>query len=575
MADWRRKYPHFAAANDYMQGVVSKQIPACLFVRQACERQLTDLETDGLPFTFDLGRAEAICSFLEQLPHIKGVWAKRGELIHLEDWQCFKLTTPFGWVYTEDIHNDEGDLVAREGTRRFRTVYLEEPRKQAKSTIAAGVGLYMMSEDGEPGAEVYTAATTRQQARICFDVARRMAIRSSTLGIGVRAHSLFHDESGSLFQPLHAQGETLDGLNVAAALNDELHAWKKRSVYDVIETATGAREQPLMFNITTAGDNLEGICFDLRAYLVRVLSGAVRDDAFFGVIWTIDEDDRDHWMEPEVWRKANPNYGVSVYPMDMQALAKKAIELPSQQNAFLTKRLNVWVNASVAWMDMMRWQQGFDPHMKIEDFAGEECWLGVDLSSKIDVTSMAIVFRRVIDGKPHYYVFMRHWLPEAAVSKDRYGQYDGWVRMGAMRTTPGNVIDVDQIERETLAIERTHRISELAVDPGHNSTQYGVHMAQSGITTIDIRPTTANFSEPMKWVEAWVTDGVLHHNCPVLTWMISNVVARTNDVDNMFPKKETATRKIDGAIALLMAVNRVKAAESDFDVYGERELVVI
>lgn len=564
---WLRDAPHVVKAFRYAEAVVAGGVDACLYVRQACQRQLDDLERDDFPFVFDLAAAEKVCAFIETLPHVKGEWAKRGELIRLEPWQCFYLTTIFGWLYAEDVRDDIGAVIARAGQRRFRSVYIEVARKNAKSAIAAGVGLYMLCKDGEAGAEVYSNATTAKQARIVFDVARQMAKRATALE--VRAHNISDIATASKFEALHAQGETLDGYNIHCAINDELHAWKNRAVYDVIETAMGARQQPLMFNITTAGNNLEGICYDVRGYCVRLLARTIADESFFSMIYTIDEEDRANWLEPRVWRKANPNWGVSVSHVDMQAMANKAREVPSEQNAFMTKRLNVWVNAATAWMDMGAWQAGYDPRLRLEDFNGEECFAGIDLASKIDVNSLVLVFKRGPAGAEHYYAFTRHWLPEAAVKSDRFGQYDGWTRMGAMLTTPGNVVNVDRIEEETKLIGKRHKIMSLGVDPGHNSTQYGVHMAEAGFEAVDVRPNVMNFSEPMKWLEAWVKDGRFHHCCPVLTWMVSNVIAARDHKDNIYPRKESAVRKIDGVVALLMAINRMQAmvAQPEYKVF--------
>jgi phage terminase large subunit-like protein len=555
---FRRKYPHVSAAITYAEQIVAKKLPACKYVRQACERQLNDLDRADFVYEFDVETGERVCRYVETLPHIKGDWAKRGELLRLESWQSFNLSTIFGWRYREDIFDDSGDQIAIAGKRRFRTVYDELPRKQSKSTMAAAVGLYMVEMDGEHGAEVYSAATTRNQAKIVFNVARQMALRRG--GLGVRMHNIHHLDTVSLFEPLHAQGETLDGYNIHCAINDELHAWHKRAVYDVIETATGARQQPMIFNITTAGSNLEGICFELRGYAVRILNRVIEDESFFAIIYTIDDEDRENWQDKEVWKKANPNYGVSVYPWDLESMAKKAKEVPSELNAFLTKRLDVWVNSAVAWMDMAAWQRCYDPTMKIEDFAAMPCYGGLDLASKIDVNSLAVIYKVEHGGKDHYYVFMRHWLPEAAIASDRFGQYDGWVRMGALTKTQGNVIDTDEIEADIFAVAERSKLVELGIDPGHNSTQVGVHVAQKGITVVDVRPTVMNFSEPMKWLEAWVKDGTFHFCDPVLTWMVSNVVAKRDNKDNIYPRKESVVRKIDGVIAVLIAINRMKGA---------------
>ena len=542
---------HVIKAWQYAQDVVDGEITACKLTIRACQRFLDDLERDDWEYVLDADAAERACNFIESLPHVKGEWAKRRELLSLEGWQCFIVVNTFGWVDAA-------------GLRRFRTVYIEVARKNAKSTLAAAIALYMLTEDGEAGAEVYSAATTRNQAKIVFGVARQMALRTAELPLEVRAHNINMLETASKFEALHSQGETLDGHNIHCAINDELHAWKDRNHYGVIETATGSRAQPLMFNITTAGFDNSGICYELRDYLVRLLEKKATDESFFGVVYTLD--DNDDWMDRDVWIKANPNLGVSVYPMDIESQARKAEEMPGEQNGFLTKRMNVWCSAAIAWMNMRKWAQCEDHEMSLEDFHGEECFVGIDLASKIDVCSMAQLFVRYIDGQEHLYVFMRHWLPEKAVEDDPTGNYDGWERSGHLRTTPGNVIDVDRIEHDTMdEVVAPFRVRELAVDPLHNSTQYGVHMAQQGLTVIDVRPTVLNFSEALKWCEALVKDGRLHHNCPVLTWMIANVEVKPDYKDNIFPRKgKNQQRKIDGAIALFMAINRYKAGGESY-----------
>ena len=439
--------PHFDKAFEYACQVVDGEIVAGRLTKLSCQRFLDDLYGDK-PFYFDAEAAEKPCRYIERLPHIKGEWAKRRELLVLAAWQCFIVCNLFGWKHAEDIRDEEREVLLKAGTRRFRTGYVDVARKNGKSVLGAAIGLYMLDEDGEEGAEVYSAATTRNQAKIVFNMARTMAARTAELPLEVRVHNISKLETASKFEALHAQGETLDGCNIQCAVNDELHAWKNRDVYDVIETATGSRLQPLMFNITTAGSNTNGICYELRGYLIRILEGKVQDESFFGVIYTLDKDD--DWTDREVWAKANPNWNVSVYPLDMENLCRKATEVVSQVNAFLTKRMNVWVNAAEAWMDMRKWQACYDADMRLEDFLGEECYDGIDLASKIDVCSKAKLFERKIDGKQHIYCYMRHWLPEAAVTDDVNGQYDGWVRGGYIATTPGNVIDVDQIEADTL-----------------------------------------------------------------------------------------------------------------------------
>ena len=437
---------------------------------------------------FDVAKAASICDYIEGLKHTKGAWARpdpenpQKAYIKLEPWQKWMLIIPFGFIRPD-------------GARLIRTCYWEVARKNAKSTTSAGVALYLLEEDGEPGAEVYSAATTREQASIVFQQARQQEILTPHPGVQVLAHRLevtdkTHPAFGGTFKALHAEGSTMDGLNIHAAINDELHAWKRRDVYEVIETATGSRDQSLIWNITTAGVNYDGVCYDTRGYLCQLLDGVLDDPTFWGNIWTIDKGD--DWRDREVWVKANPNMNVSVYELDLERKAKKAEAITAEQSAFMNKHLNVWTNAADAWMNMSKWEACGDSSLKIEDFIGEECWTGADLASKNDMASLAILFRRQIDGVDHIYHFVRNYLPERAVMESaNAGHYDGWVRSGHLIVTPGVVLDVERIEQDTLDIHAKHPIRECCFDPMHNATQYGVNMQAAGLSTVEVRPHRA------------------------------------------------------------------------------------
>jgi len=573
----RRVGDYVAIAAQYVDGVLSGRVPACKWVKAACQRQRDDLEasvTDArYPFRFDVTKAEHVCRFIELLPHIKGKWA--GTSITLEPFQIFCLTTTFGW-----LHHD--------GRRRFRTVYWEKPRKNAKSTIASGVALYMLTADNEPGAEVYSAATTREQAGIVFGVGASMTKRSAgfreRFGVSPWKHAVTVEHNDAVFAPLHAEGSTLDGLNVHCAVIDELHAHKTRAVYDVIETATGSREQPLIFNITTAGSNRAGICYELRTYLTQILNATLRrhdglgypvkgataeDDTFWGIIYTIDDDD--DWTDELTWAKANPNYGVSVYPDDIRRLAAKAVKVASARNNFLTKRLNVWVNAATAWMDMRAWDACGDADLTLDEMQGAECIAALDLASKVDIASKVKIFRR----GDHYYAFAKHYLPAARVEEDDNAQYSGWVEEGWLTTTPGNVTDWDVIENDVRADCAAHTVLEVAYDP-FQAVQLAGHLVDDGVTMVELRQTVQHMSEPMKQLEALVLQGKFHHNGdPVLAWMISNVVAFRDAKDNVYPRKESPANKIDGAVATIMALGRWIAHEPVVSVYESRGLLIL
>jgi phage terminase large subunit-like protein len=355
---------HVGLGRAYAAEVVAGVIPACKWVKLACERQLRDLKRQGakdFPYRFDEDRGGRICRFIERLKHIKGPLA--GREIHLEPWQCFILTTVWGWVCVGG---------GRDKCRRFRRAYCEMPRGNAKSTLSSGVGLYMLSADGEGGAECYSAATTRAQAAIVFRDAQHMARKSKdlmdVLGVSVAAHNIHVLKTASKFEALSAEGNTLDGLNIHFGCIDELHAHRDRAVFDALETGTGKRQQSLLWCITTAGTNRSGICYEQRSYLTKVLESVAEDESTFGIIYTIDEGDV--WYSEEAFAKANPNWRISVMPEVIGQLAAKAMQMPAAQNNFRTKHLCVWENADAAWMDMAAWAKCADPTLDLADFAG-------------------------------------------------------------------------------------------------------------------------------------------------------------------------------------------------------------
>lgn len=549
-------------AKKYATDVISGDIPASKWVNLACERQLNDLDDGVDGYHFDENKANRVCKFIELLPHVKGEWA--GKPIKLEPWQVFILVTVFGWV----------DM---DGMRRFKSVYIEVPRKNAKSTLSSGVGLYLLSADGEEGAEVYSAATTRDQARIVWNDAKRMVERCkgirSNLGVKTAAHSIYIDRTGSSFKALSRdQGGNLDGLNVHGAIIDELHAHKTREVVDVIDTATGARRQPLIWKITTAGFNRLGICYEERAYLCKILDGIQQDEEIFGLIYTID--DGDDWTEEASWQKANPNWGVSVKPEDIKRKSRKAVEMSSATNNFLTKHLNVWVNADTAWMDMRKWSDCGDETLNIEDFRDCELWSALDLASKTDIAANIKLFRKMQNGQWHYYVFGNYWLPEATIEANPH--YQGWARDGLLTETPGEVIDLDWIEEEVREDAKRFNMVECPFDP-FQATQLSSHLINDGVNMVEVGATVKNFSEPMKELESLVLQKRLHHdNNPVLEWMVSNVVCHVDAKDNIYPRKEFPENKIDGVVALIMALSRalVKQDEGSFADFAENMVII-
>jgi phage terminase large subunit-like protein len=538
-----------AIAQSYAKDVVAGRVPAGRFVKAACKRQIEDLKrwkAKGSPYVFDKARASKVCRFIELLPHIKG--PKAGELIILEPWQIFTLTTAFGWVKPD-------------GTRRFRRVYIEVPRGNGKSALSSGMGLYMLCADGEGGAEVYSFATTRDQAKIVFGDAQNMARRTPGLkahfGVDVNAHNINVLRTASKFEALSAEGSTLDGLNTHFACVDELHAHKTRAVYDVVETSIGKRAQSMLWVITTAGSNRAGICYEVRSFVTKVLAGVAKDESQFGIVYGLDEGD--DWTTEEALIKANPNWGISVMPEVLLPLQAKAMTMPSAANNFKTKHLNEWVNADTAWMDMRAWEACADPTLDAEQFTGEPAWVALDLASKVDIAAKVSLHMRELDGKQHFFCFGQYYLPRDTVERGENAQYQGWESMGLLTVTDGAVIDFGVIEEDLLADCSKFEVREVPYDP-FQATQLSTRMAAQGVPMVEMRPTVLNFSEPMKQLEALVLQGRLHHNGdPVLTWMMSNVVAHMDAKDNIYPRKERPENKIDGVVALIMALGRALA----------------
>ena len=551
------------AAKRYTRDVLAGRIPACRWVRLACERQVRDLKaqrTAALPFRFDVAAAERVCRFMERLPHIKGPLARDNSRIKLEPWECFLLTTAYGWLHKTGAYK---------GRRRFRTLYLEVPRGNGKSLLLSGLCLYAIGADDEAGAEVYSAAVTRDQARIVFDTARRMAERlpdlRDALGIEAGKHAIYQEATASTFKPLASDEDSLEGLNIHFVAIDELHAHKSRAVYDVCETAMGKRDQPMMAIITTAGSDRAGICYEVRSYVCKILEQAATDDTWFGVIYTIDRDENavgeieqgDDWQSETSWRKANPNWNVSVEPNHVARMATKAMQLPSAQANFKTKHLNVWVNADSAWLDMGYWHQCRDPDLDIADFVGEPCTVGLDLASKVDIAAKARLFSRLIDGVMHYYFFGTYYLPAAAIEAGRNAQYLGWREAGLLIETPGEVLDFTLVEADLLDDAGRFAPVEVAFDPWQ-ATQLSQNMLARDVPMIEYRQTVANFSAPMKELQGLIMGRRFHHDgCPITTWMMSNVVCHRDVKDNIYPRKERDENKIDGPIAIIMALGRL------------------
>lgn len=775
MAEARQQPSYTDRHIAYCRAVLDGSTPACRWTKAAAQRQIDDLKRwkkDG-EYWFDSAAVDRVCQFVESLPHIKGEWARQKLCLILQDWQVFVLACVFGWKRRVD------------GTRRFRMAYTEVARKNGKSALLAAVALYLFAADAEAGAEVYSLATTHDQAAIVAGVAKQMTLRDrefrEAFGIEVRAHFLWIDSSASTLRAMSADGGVLDGLNVHGGIIDELHAHKTREVWDVIETATGSRQQPLVWAITTAGSNRAGICYEQRGYVCKILNSSLKahdglgyevkgdaalDETYFGIIYTIDDSPQncvvqslrdvirldntcscrialttqekkrflevcaevattsreakthqgavlstqtgrsgagkcapvvtsnafwtetltesvdplrseqsgqpatkiesgplpkdgdlnqraksafsatvdssstefpksstrsysenspggarfadksnpayawiittlrakledycagdairhsasleilkrlysghsptckvpeisrinnsgqleithpeDEWVDESSWIKANPNLGVSVKWDDMRRLARKAMQTASAVPNFLTKRLNVWVNADSAWMDMRAWDRQADRQMAMEDFREWEAFIGLDLASKNDFTAMVILFRKGNQWR----LFGRYYLPEDAIEASGNSQFQGWAATEVIVETEGNIVDYSLVASDLKEWCEKFNVREVAYDQNF-AWDFVQRMKDDGLPMVPVKPLPSEYNEPMRELEAIVLSGRLWHDGnPAMTWMISNVMLYIDNQNRYYPRKESNDKKIDAPVAAMAAINR-------------------
>jgi len=386
-------------------------------------------------------------------------------------------------------------------------------------------------------------------------------------GIDVNASNIHCLGTASRFEPLI--GNPGDGAGPHAAIVDEFHEHKTPDLYDTMITGMGARTQPLMLIITTAGTNTSSPCYDKRDQVCKLLEKTFDNNELFGIIYTID--DKDEWSDFSVWKKANPNFGVSVFEDYLEARHKEAIQRASRQNIIRCKHLNQWMNVGQAFFNSLAWQKCADPKLSVEDFKDKPCWIGVDLASKVDIAALVQLFK---DGED-YYIFGKYYLPEEAAQGSDKTHYMGWAKDGWITLTTGNMIDVDIIEEDLKDIARDFDVQEVAHDPW-NAAQFVGHMTAQRIDMVEVAQTVNRMSEPMKELEGLILSEKIHHNGdPVMAWMISNVMGKYDKKDNVFPYKDRPEAKIDSAVALIMALGRAMVSRDRVSKYESAGLAII
>jgi len=488
---------------------------------------------------------KAVNFFPKHLQHTKGIW--NGRRFELLDWQRKDIIEPLFGTVKED------------GARQIKTVYVEVPKKNGKSPLAAGVGLRLLFADHEPGAEIYSAACDRAQAAIVFDQAAEMVIRNPTLSRKCKiidsTKRIVHN-NGSFYRVLSSDVKAKHGFNPHAVLFDELHAQPNRNLFDVLTVGTGAaRRQPVVFAITTAGWDRTSICWEMHERARKVKEGIIDDPTFLPVIYAAD--DEDDWTDEKVWKKCNPSLGHILNIEEFREHCKLAQELPTEENNFRRFRLNQWTRQETRYIPMERWRgecaEPFNPEMLI----GRPCCGGLDLASIQDLAAFLLLFE--VDGLT--YCLPKFWMPEKNIEqrcrRDNV-PYDVWVRQGYITATPGNTIDYDYIETELEELGKKYKIQEIAYDRW-GSAQIIPHLEMMGFTVLMFGQGWKSMSSPTKAMLREILKGTLrHNNNPVLTWMADNLMVMTDAAAGVKPDKEKSTEKIDGIVALIMALDRLQ-----------------
>ena len=535
---------------EYIREVTSGKVPVCKMVKLAVKRHVADLKKSKagtFPYYFDQKKAQSAIIFFSLLVHTKGKLA--GQKLKPEPWQQFIIAMIYGW---RRVDNNK---------RRFRKAYIQVARKNGKSFLAAGVSLYDLIT--EPGAEVYSAATKKDQARIVFDDAKKTVQYSKDLKKYIKplAHSLTCAD-GSM-KPLASDSNTLDGLNPSCAIIDEYHAHKTTELIDVIDTGMRARQQPLMFIITTAGNNRNAPCFEEYENCKKLLSGAdgYENDEYFCIIYELDKGD--DWKEERNWYKANPNLGVSVELDAMRAAFREAMLSATKETAFRTKNLNEWMNIAEAWITEQRWSKCYQKYNESK-LLKLRCYGGIDLSKRLDFTVLTWYFL-LPNGKRYakHYFYIPEGQIDAKMKQDSY-RIRQWIKEGYIKATPGDTQDFSFMYNQICEDSKKYEIEEIAYD--RNLAEHLIQGLEAEFNCVEFSQSIIGMSEPSKAWEQAVAEGKIIDNNPVMAWMVSCTTVKPDANGNIKPIKpdtNKTSKRIDGVITSIMANNRLEVAIAD------------
>lgn len=495
-------------------------------------------------FYLDTKAGEKAINFIQKLKHTKGKWA--GKFLLLAPWQKFIVFNLFAWRKAD-------------GTRRFRYAYVEVARKNGKTALAAGIALYMLFAEKEPRAEVYSVATVKDQAKLCFNDSVAI-VKQTSLSQRMRVFrdSILYEQLGAYFKPLSSDDGIHDGYSPYCVIVDEYHAHKDNGMLDVMRSGMAARTQPLVFIITTAGFNKNYPCYAYRQNAKNVMNGIVEDDSLFAIIFEMDAED--DWTDPHCWAKANPNLGISVDYEYLAGEVKDAQNRPEAVRGVKTKNLNMWVDAETTWILDEMWQK-CSGSLTLADVEGCKCWGGLDLSNISDITAFVLLFE--IEDK--LALVPKFWIPEdklqEKIAKENVG-FAEWVQKGYVTVTPGNILDYDFVKTDIMNLAEKYDVSSIAYDRW-NSSQTIIQLQDEGLEMSPFGQGYGSMSAPSKEFEKMVLAGKIEHfGNPVLRWMLASTAIQTDPAGNIKPDKRKSSQKIDGIVASIMALGEMMTAKA-------------
>lgn len=537
----------FDPATDYAKQVVSGEILACKYVVQAAERHLRDLQKDW-DYVWKPEEAERFFRFCKYLKHYKG--EKSGQSIELEPWQKFVFGSIYGW---QDL----------DGNFRFRQVFISIPRKNGKTTMAAASALYDAAfiPGAKTGAECFVLATKEDQAKLLLNDCVAFINQSDELKkiftnlVGRSTIFVEGTSRTSFIKPLGSDSKRLDGLNPFSCFMDELHAWKKSELFDVMEGAVGARKNWRMLSITTAGHDREGICYQERKHLTRILDQTIDVPEKFGIIYTVDDQDLENWKDERVWKIANPNLGTGKEIDYMKNQAKKVTEMPTKLNAFLRYQLNIWTDVAQAWLRIEQWNAN-EIEMSVDDLIGLKCWGGMDLAKVNDLSCCAYYFPKQ-DGLEKAVMIADFFVPDYRIGlREERDQvpFREWAKNGNMILTPGKTTDWQFIRQKInerhgqFAVQGFGYDRHFAYELVGSLEEDGITMTPFGMGFLSMASPTAEFERMV------VGEEMGHLGCPIMAWNIANTIVRTDPAGNIKPDKQRSTDRIDGVVAAIIAL---------------------